>query len=146
MALMDTSRSVNGRKRHILVDTMGTLLKVLAHAANIGERAGAEKLLLKVPNKLWTRLEKILVDGGYEGVDFRAWVEETFDVEFEISLRPSGLKGFVVVPIRWVVERTFAWLGRYRRLSKDYERLTKNSEGMVYLASINRLLNRLAPA
>jgi putative transposase len=64
----------------------------------------------------------------------------------EISLRPRGTKGFVLVPIRWVVERTFAWLGRYRRLSKDYERLTENSEGMVYLASIHRLLRRLAPA
>src|SRR6266567_5997668 len=95
----DGGKKVNGRKRHILVDTMGNLLKVLAHAANIGERAGAEKLLLRVPEKLWTRLEKILADGGYEGEDFQAWVEDTFDVELEISLRPTGLKGFVVVPI-----------------------------------------------
>jgi len=142
----DGGKKVNGRKRHILVDTMGNLLKVLAHAANIGERAGAEKLLLKVPEKLWTRLAKILADGGYIGDDFKDWVEQTFDVEFEISLRPTDKKGFILVPIRWVVERTFAWLGRHRRLSKDYERLTENSEGMVYLASVNRLLNRLAPA
>lgn len=81
-----------------------------------------------------------------EGEDFQAWVEDTFGVEFEISLRPTGVKGFVVVPIRWVVERTFAWLGRYRRLSKDYEQLTENSESMVYLASASRLLKRLAPA
>jgi len=141
----DGAKKVNGRKRHILVDTMGNLLKVLVHAANIGERAGAEKLLLKVPEKLWQRLEKILADGGYEGTDFQQWVEQTFGVNLEISLRPTGKKGFVLLPIRWVVERTFAWLGRYRRLSKDYERLTENSEGMIYLASINRLLNRLAP-
>jgi putative transposase len=142
----DGAKKVNGRKRHILVDTMGNLLKVLVHAANIGERAGAEKLLLKVPDKLWQRLEKILADGGYEGAAFQHWVEQTFAVEVEISRRPTGKQGFVLVPIRWVVERTFAWLGRYRRLSKDYERLTKNSEGMIYLASIHRLLTRLAPA
>lgn len=140
----DGGKKVNGRKRHTLVDTMGNVLKVIAHAANIGERDGAKRLLLKLPKPLWSRLEKILADGGYEGVDFQAWVKQTFDVELEISLRPRGTKGFVVVPIRWVVERSFAWLGRYRRLSKDYERLTENSEGMVYLASISRLLNRLA--
>jgi putative transposase len=142
----DGGKKVNGRKRHIFVDTMGNLLSVLAHAANIGERAGAEQLLLKVPEPLWSRLEKILADGGYEGADFQAWVKATFGVDLEISLRPREKKGFVLVPIRWVVERTFAWLGRYRRLSKDYECLTENSEGMVYLASIRRLLDRLAPA
>lgn len=142
----DGAKKVNGRKRHILVDTMGNLLKILVHAANIGERAGAEQLLLKVPETLWYRLEKLLADGGYEGADFQQWVEQTFGVEVEISLRPTGKKGFILVPIRWVVERTFAWFGRYRRLSKDYERLTKNSEGMIYLASVNRLLNRLVPA
>jgi putative transposase len=142
----DGGKKVNGRKRHIAADTMGNLLKVIAHAANIGEREGAKRLLAEFPEPLWERLEKILADGGYEGADFQAWVKETFDVELEISLRPHGTKGFVVIPIRWVVERTLAWLGRYRRLSKDYECLTENSEGMVYLASINRLLRRLAPA
>src|SRR4029077_19652534 len=127
----DGGKKVNGRKRHILVDTMGNLLMVLSHAASIGERAGAEKLLRSVHEKLWTRLEKLLADGGYEGADFQDWVEQTFAVEFEISLRPRDKKGFVLVPIHWVVERTFAWLGRYRRLSKDYEHLTENSEGMV---------------
>jgi putative transposase len=141
----DGGKKVNGRKRHILVDTMGNLLKVIAHAANIGERAGAEMLLDQLPEPLWERLEKILADGGYEGRAFQAWVEQTFDVELEISLRPHDKKGFVLAPIRWVVERSFAWLGRSRRLSKDYERLTENSEGMVYLASIQRLLKRLVP-
>src|SRR5260370_259837 len=142
----DGAKKVNGRKRHILVDRMGNLLKVIAHAANIGERAGAERLLNELPEPLWQRLDKILADGGYEGVDFQDWVRQTFNVELEISLRPTGKKGFVVMPIRWVVERTFAHLGRYRRLSKDYERLTDHSEGMVYLASSRRLLNRLASA
>jgi putative transposase len=142
----DGAKRVNGRKRHILVDTMGNLLKVLSHAANIGERAGGKALLLAAPDWLWHRLEKILADEGYAGEDFETWVKHTFDVDVDIAQRPPDQKGFVPQPIRWVVERTLAWLFRYRRLSKDYERLTENSEGMVYLASASRLLKRLAPA
>lgn len=142
----DGGKKVNGRKRHIAVDIMGNLLKVIAHAANIGERDGAKRLLQDLPEPLWERLDKILADGGYEGAEFQAWVKQTFDVDLEISLRPHGAKGFVLVPIRWVVERSFAWLGRSRRLSKDFERWPENSEGFVYLASIQRLLNHLAPA
>src|SRR5262245_40098695 len=142
----DGAKRVNGRKRHILVDTMGNLLTVLSHAANIGERAGAKALLLAAPDWLWQRLEQILADEGYAGEDFQTWVNHTFDVELDIAQRPPDQKGFVTQPIRWVVERTLAWLFRYRRLSKDYERLTDNSEGMVYLASASRLLKRLAPA
>ena len=141
----DGAKHVNGRKRHILTDTMGNLTQVVAHAANIGERAGAKTLLERTAECLWQRMEKIMADEGYAGVDFQAWVDENFDVVLEISVRPPDQKGFVPQPIRWVVERTFAWLGRYRRLSKDYEKFTENSEGMVYLASIDRLLNRLAP-
>jgi putative transposase len=142
----DGGKKVNGRKRPIAAETLGNLLKVIAHAANIGERDGAKRLLAEFPDQLWERVAKILADGGYQGAAFQAWVKDTFDVDLEISLRPHGTKGFVVIPIRWVVERTLAWLGRYRRLSKDYECLTDNSAGMVYLASINRLLTRLAPA
>jgi putative transposase len=141
----DGGKRVNGRKRHILVDTMGNLLKVVAHAASVGERAGAKRVLETLPETLWLRLEKILADGGYDGPHFQAWVKDTFAVDVEISLRPPDKKGFALVPRRWVVERTFAHLGRSRRLSKDYEKLTENSEGMVYLASIHRLLNRLVP-
>ncbi len=142
----DGGKKVNGRKRHIAVDTMGNLLKVIAHAANIGERAGAKRLLEELPEPLWERLEKILADGGYEGEDFQAWVKDTFGVDLEISLRPRDKKGFIVIPIRWVVERSFGWFGRSRRLSKDYERWPENSEGFVYLASIQRLLKHLVPA
>lgn len=141
----DGGKKVNGRKRHLLVDTMGNVLKVIAHAANIGEREGAKLVLAQLPDTLWQRLEKILADGGYEGEAFETWVKKTFEVTLEISLRPTGSKGFVLLPQRWVVERTFAWLGRSRRLSKDYEKLPENSEGMVYLASFRRFLNRLAP-
>jgi putative transposase len=141
----DGGKKVNGRKRHILVDVMGNLVKVLAHAANIGEREGAKRLLASLPSTLWERLDKILADGGYDGADFKAWVKANFAVDVEISLRPRDKKGFVLLPQRWVVERTFAHLGRSRRLSKDYEKLTQHSASMVYLASIQRLLKRLVP-
>ena len=142
----DGGKKVNGRKRHILVDSLGNLFKVVAHAANIGERDGAKRLLDGLPEPLWSRLEKILADGGYDGEAFQAYLKDTFAVELEISLRPAGKKGFVLAPRRWVVERSFAHLGRSRRLSKDYEVLTENSEGLVYLASIQRLLKHLIPA
>ena len=103
----DGGKHVNGRKRHILVDTMGNVLMVVAHAANSGERAGAKWLLSRVPDRLWTRLDKILADGAYQGQDFQTWVEDTFAVQFEISLRPTTSRRFEVAPIRWVVERPF---------------------------------------
>jgi putative transposase len=118
----DGAKPVKGRQRPSLTDTMGNLLKVVAHAATSGERAGAKTLLEQTAEELWQRAEKIMADEGYAGVDFQAWVEETFEVVLEIVQRPPGQKGFVPQPIRWVVERTFAWLGRYRRLSKDYLR------------------------
>jgi putative transposase len=90
-------------------------------------------VLEQLPEALWQRLEKILADGGYDGDDFAFWVEDEFGVVLEISLRPTGTKGFVLLPRRWVVERSFAWLGRYRRLSKDFEKLLENSAGMIYL-------------
>lgn len=141
----DGAKRVNGRKRHILVDTMGNLLQVVVHAANIGEREGAKLVLEQLPDALWQRLEKILADGGYDGQDFADWVEDEYAVVLEIALRPTGSKGFVLIPVRWVVERSFAWLGRYRRLSRDFEKLLHNSVGMIYLASLHRLLNRLVP-
>ncbi len=141
----DGAKKVNGRKRHSLVDTMGNLLSVVVHAANIAERDGAKWLLAQLPEPLWQRLEKILADGGYDGAAFAAWVEEEYGVVWEVVLRPAGSPGFVLLPVRWVVERSFAWLGRYRRLSRDFEMLIENSAGFVYLASLHRLLNRLVP-
>jgi putative transposase len=141
----DGNKRVNGRKRHILVDTMGNLLGVVLRAANIPDQTGAQQLLAALPERLFERLEKILADGGYKG-DLADWIAETCGVELEIVTRPEGQPGFVLLPVRWVVERAFAWLGRFRRLSKDYERLLHHSAGFIYLASIVRLLNRLKPA
>ena len=139
----DGGKKVNGRKRHILVDTLGNILQAIVHAANIQDREGAKLLLEAMPAPLWTRLKRIWADAGYTG-DLAQWITANFPkVVLEIVNRPEGTKGFVLLPRRWVVERTFAWLGLYRRLSKDYEKLVENSVGMIYLASIHRLLTRL---
>jgi putative transposase len=138
----DAGKKVKGRKRHILVDTMGLLLIVLVHAANIQDRDGA-RLLLNKAIGCFTRLRLIWADGGYKGklVD---WVYNTHSWILEIVKRDKGVKGFQVLPRRWVVERTFAWLSFYRRLSKDYEVLTETSEAMIYAAMVHLMVRRLA--
>jgi putative transposase len=102
-------------------------------------------LLAELPELLWQRLEKILADGGYSGDDFAFWIEDEYGVQWDVVLRPTQHKGFVLLPRRWVVERSLAWLGRYRRLAKDFEKLVENSAGLIYLASLHRLLRLLAP-
>ncbi len=138
----DAGKKVKGRKRHILVDTMGLLLMVIVHAADIQDRDGAKLLLNKVKGS-FSRLRLIWADGGYAGklVD---WVLNIHGWTLEIVKRDKGVKGFQVLPRRWVVERTFAWLGRYRRLSKDYEVLTETSEAMIYACMVHLMVRRLA--
>jgi len=134
---------VNGRKRHILVDTLGLLLTVVVHAANIQDRDGAKLVLEKARGK-FLRLALVWADGGYAG-KLSEWVKETCGWLLEIVKRSDDMQGFVVLPRRWVVERTFGWLGRCRRLSKDYEEQTESSEAMVLLAMIQLMLKRLEP-
>ena len=142
----DGGKQVKGRKRNFLVDTMGNLLKVLVTVANMNDGKAAIELLKTLPKVLFKRLKRIWADGGYRG-EFVDWVAKKFKkIVVDITLRSDDLKGFEVIPWRWVVERSFAWLGAYRRLSKDYEFFTDLSESMIYLASIHRLLRRLAPA
>lgn len=138
----DAGKKIKGRKRHILVDAMGLLLMVVVHAANIQDRDGAELVLTKVKGR-FPRLQLIWADGGYAGklVD---WVKTVCHWVLDIVRRPKGMKGFQVLPRRWVVERTFGWLGRYRRLSKDYEELPETSEAMIYAAMIRLMVRRLA--
>jgi putative transposase len=140
----DGAKLVTGRKRHILVDVMGLLLVVLVHKASIQERDGAKSLLQRAKQKGFARLYLIWADGGYSGQPMIDWVFDLAGWVFEVVKRTDDLKGFHILPRRWVVERTFAWLGRYRRLSKDYEELPETSEAMIYLAMIDLMLNRLA--
>lgn len=134
---------MNGRKRHIIVDTQGLTLDVAVHPANIQDRDGAKPLLEKLVGR-FPGLRLIWADGGYAG-KLADWVQEVAGCELEVVRRPKGERGFTVLPRRWVVERTFGWLGRYRRLSKDYESLAETSEAWIRLAMINLMLRRLAP-
>jgi len=126
----------------LVVDTMGLLLAVVVHAANVQDRDGAKLVLQKLTDR-FPRLQLIWADGGYAG-QLIAWVHELGGWLLEIVKRPDESK-FVVLPRRWVVERTFAWLGRHRRLSKDYEALPESSEAFILIATIYLMLHRLAP-
>lgn len=140
----DGAKGVTGRKRHLLVDVMGLVLVVLVHKASIGERAGAKMLLQRALLKGFERLLLIWADGGYGGHPMVQWVAQVCGWLFEVIKRPENAQGFVLLPRRWVVERTFAWLGRYRRLSKDYEVLSATSEAWIYAAMVRLMLRRLA--
>ncbi len=137
---------MNGRKRHILVDTMGNLLRVVVHAADIQDRDGAKRVLaLAERDRLTARLERIWADGGYARklVD---WVRREYDWCLDIVRRTDTEPGFELLPHRWVVERTFGWFGRYRRLSKDYDYYSGVTEAFIYAAMIHLLLRRLVPS
>jgi putative transposase len=138
----DGGKQVNGRKRHILVDTLGLLIALVVHAANIQDYDGARQVLQKAPQKS-NRLQKVLADGIYPKNGLVEWVKQQFQFILEIVSRDKTQKGFVVLPKRWIVERTFAWLGRSRLLSREYEHLTQTSESDVYIASIRMMLQRL---
>jgi putative transposase len=152
----DGGKKVLGRKRHLLVDTLGLLLKVVVHPANLHDRLGA-KLVLDALSTRFPRLQLIWADQGYAGA-LRQWTRERLGIELAVVypwwrnlqryfpdlLDEMGFQpGFHVLPRRWVVERTFAWLGRSRRLSRDYERLPTSSEALIYLTSVRLLLHRL---
>jgi putative transposase len=139
----DAGKKVSGRKRQIIVDTQGNMLEVVVHAANLSDTAGARLLIEKLPLLIRQTLQRIWVDSGYKE-SLIEWLADHSQIVLEIVKPPAGQKGFVVQPKRWVVERTLAWLNRYRRLSKDYEYCTKSSEGAVYVASIHTMLKRLA--
>ena len=140
----DSAKKVTGRKRHILVDVLGLLLVVVVHKASIQERAGAKMLLLRALERGFTRLSLIWADGGYSGKPFFNWVLQHCDWLVEIVKRSDDTEGFVVLPRRWVEERTFGWLVRFRRLSRDYEELPETSAAMIYAAMVRIMLKRLA--
>jgi putative transposase len=125
------------------VDTLGLLLKVLVTEANIGEREGAKWLLTSLAER-FPRLELVWLDGGFSGQELAACIEKECGIKLEVVKRSDEAKGFVLLPRRWVVERTFAWLGNYRRLSKDYEYSVYSSDAMIYAAMTHLMLRRLA--
>jgi putative transposase len=124
------------------VDVLGLVLAVVVHTADIQDRDGANLVLEQAKGK-YVRLALIWADGGYAG-QLIAWVKTTCNWVLEIVKRTDPMQGFVLLPHRWVVERTFAWLGKYRRLSKDYEALPETSEAMIYAAMSHLMLRRLA--
>ncbi len=132
-----------GRKRHILVDTEGNRLHVVVHRANISDRDGAHFVLADVTH-ICPELERIWADQAYTG-ELIADVQQQHGITLEVVAKLADQQGFVVLPRRWVVERTFAWLCRYRRLSKDYEQRVEYSETWIYIASIARMLRALHP-
>ena len=138
----DGGKLIKGRKRHLLVDTLGLVLAVIVTTACVQDRNGA-RLLLRQLRGFCKKLRLIWVDGGYRG-KLMDWVSERFRFQLRPVVRPKGSKGFVLLPRRWVVERTFAWLGQARRLCKDYERNSQSSEAFIYIAMIRLMLRRLA--
>lgn len=141
---LDANKKVKGRKRHILVDTLGLLLVVVVTAASVQDSEGGKTLLERIQSRL-PRLQKVWADEGYK-TWLVEWIQRTCAFVLEIVKKAEGQVGFHVLPQRWKVERSIAWLNRNRRLSKDYEHHTVNSQGMVYLASIRFMLRRLAVA
>ena len=137
----DTGKNVKGRKRHILVDTLGLLLIAIVTAASVSDPLGARLLFARLSGAC-KKLRLIWVDGGYRG-QLIEWVTKHMRFFLRVTLRPKGAKGFILLPRRWVVERTLAWLSQSRRLSKDYERLPESSEAMIYLSMTRLMLRRL---
>ena len=136
----DGGKKIKGRKRHILVDTLGLVLAVVVHAANTAD-VSAARMLLAEASLTQPSVEQVWADQGYQGQRLQQ-VAQGCDLNLEVVKRQH--KHFEVLPRRWVVERTFAWLGKQRRLSKDYERLPEVSESVVYVAMIPLMLNRLS--
>jgi len=140
----DGGKKVSGRKRHILVDSLGMLLAVLVTSAAVDDGVAAKELFAMVESETMPRLETIYADHKYHNHCLYAWMEGSVTYRLHIVRRPEGSQGFVRLPQRWVVERTFAWLGRSRRLHKDCEKLTQTSATMVKIAMIHLMLRRLA--
>jgi len=141
----DNAKNVDGRKRHIVIDSMGLLLAVLVTGADLDDGRAASKLFARLEGQPMSKIRRMFADNKYHNHALYEWVEENAAFELEIVRRPEGSKGWVKLPIRWTVERTFAWLGNCRRLSKDREKSVKSSEGFVRLGMIHLMLNRLKP-
>lgn len=139
----DAGKKINGRKRHIVTDTIGLLLVVMVTAASVQDRDGGSSILKLLHGSL-ASVGLVYADGGYQG-RLVALAKSSWQIVVEIVRKPADQRGFAVLPRRWVVERTFSWLLRWRRLVRDYERLPQTHEAMVKWAMVGLMLNRLAP-
>jgi putative transposase len=142
----DGGKKIKGRKRHIVVDTLGLLLAVTVTAGNLDDGTHAAEVLQKVTAEKYPRLKKIFADNKYNNKTLQRWMADNqVPYEIEIAMKAEGEAGFKPVKIRWVVEQAHACQGRCRRLSKDYERLTTSSETWIQVSAIQRMLRRLRP-
>jgi putative transposase len=139
----DAAKKITGRKRHLAVDTLGLLLAFVVHRADCQDQDGA-KWVIKKLGEQFHRIKVVFGDSAYGRAGLPNWVLTKFGWILQTVLRPVGVKGFVVLPKRWIVERTFAWLARHRRHSKDYEKTTASSEAITYIAMISLMSKRLA--
>lgn len=138
----DGAKKVTGRKRHIAVDTMGLLLAVAVTSASVADAVGARAVLKELRARAFPRLAVVRADSAYAKYGLPAWVQRFQRFLLEVVRRPRRAVGWLLLPKRWVVERTFAWLGRYRIHSRDYERLPANSETQIRISMIHFLLRR----
>jgi putative transposase len=141
----DNAKNVDGRKRHIVVDSMGLLLAVLVTAASVDDGAAAAELFGRLGGQPVGKVRRMFADSKYHNYALYDWVEDNAAWDVVIVRRPEEERGWVDLPLRWTVERTFAWLGKCRRLSKDREKSVRSSEAFVKLAMIHLMLNRLEP-
>ena len=141
----DNAKDVDGRKRHIVVDSMGLLMAVLVTAADVDDAKAAAELFARLDGQPMGKVVRMYADSKYHNFDLYEWVGNNARWDLTIVRRPKGAEGWVLLPIRWTVERTFAWLGRCRRLSKDREKSVLSSEAFIKLAMIQLMLNRLEP-
>jgi putative transposase len=142
----DGGKKIHGRKRHLIVDTMGLLLVVLVTSANVDDGTGAPEVLTQLSEEHQSRLDEIRGDGKYNNRTLKRYLTQS-KARYKVTVveRPKGAQGLVHLPYRWVVERTNAWNGKYRRNSKDYERTTSSSEAMIKVSAVHLMLNRLRP-
>jgi putative transposase len=142
----DGGKKVKGRKRHVLVDTLGFLIAVVVTAANVDDGRAAQDVFAQARGRDFPRLRVVFADGKYHNYALYDWLcLHRRPYRLEVVSRPEGVTAFKPLKVRWVVERTFAWLGRYRRLGRDYEHLPESSESVVKVAAIHHMLRRLRP-
>lgn len=129
-------------RRHLVVDTLGLVLAIVVHSASVQDQDGARLVLAKLKEK-YRRLKVVFADSAYKRQGLPSWLFETYNILLQAVLRPVGIKGFMILPKRWVVERTFAWINRCRRNSKDYETNPDSSVAMIQITMIALMLKRL---